>query len=197
YYPLDADQIRLAVIHPGTQSEPLHCSLHTVRLSQWETEEAPSSDLPFPPAYEALSYVWGSTDRPESVIMHHGNNLRIALCGLRKSSDFRVVWVDSLCINQDDLLERGTQVALMWRIYRQASHVVIWLGEEEHYTTDAVFAIHKFATSANIPKKFPFRQPELFIPVELQHAVIAMLRHPWFTRLWVFQESIAAQETTV
>ncbi|KAI0523661.1 heterokaryon incompatibility protein-domain-containing protein [Xylaria bambusicola] len=41
------------------------------------------------------------------------------------------VWVDAICINQDDLAERANQVKLMRKIYQAASTVKIWLGKEQ------------------------------------------------------------------
>ncbi|KAF2015766.1 hypothetical protein BU24DRAFT_422083 [Aaosphaeria arxii CBS 175.79] len=41
-----------------------------------------------------------------------------------------LVWVDALCINQEDFAERASQVAIMGRIYSQAYKVMIWLGKE-------------------------------------------------------------------
>jgi hypothetical protein len=41
----------------------------------------------------------------------------------------RILWIDAICINQDDNDERGEQVARMGAIYGQATTVVLWLGE--------------------------------------------------------------------
>jgi len=41
-----------------------------------------------------------------------------------------VLWVDSLCIKQKDLVERGLRVRRMGLIYSRAAEVVVWLGEE-------------------------------------------------------------------
>jgi len=51
------------------------------------------------------------------------------------------VWIDALCINQNDLEERATQIQLMHQIYAQAQHVVIWLGPETPSTELAFTAI--------------------------------------------------------
>jgi hypothetical protein len=40
-------------------------------------------------------------------------------------------WIDYLCINQDDVEERNSQVAIMKDIYRGAQEAVVWLGEED------------------------------------------------------------------
>ncbi|OAG05795.1 HET-domain-containing protein, partial [Paraphaeosphaeria sporulosa] len=38
------------------------------------------------------------------------------------------IWIDAICINQDDTLEKGKQVSLMSEIYRKAIQVNVWLG---------------------------------------------------------------------
>ncbi|GAB1192773.1 hypothetical protein APSETT444_001969 [Aspergillus pseudonomiae] len=50
--------------------------------------------------------------------------------GLRLSAQ-RPMWIDAISINQEDLAERNTQVALMSNIYRNAISVVVWLGVED------------------------------------------------------------------
>jgi hypothetical protein len=86
--------------------------------------------------YVALSYTWGDAsvtreifvdDIPVSVTV----NLYAALLQLRDHSRVRQgfrIWVDALCINQADLVERAVQVARMKEIYERAWHVVVWLG---------------------------------------------------------------------
>jgi hypothetical protein len=56
-------------------------------------------------------------------------NLKSGLNELR-AQGFLVLWVDALCINQKDLLERGLQVMRMGLIYSRAAEVLVWLGEE-------------------------------------------------------------------
>lgn len=45
-----------------------------------------------------------------------------------------LLWIDSICINQEDVEERNSQVKIMGDIYKNASTVVIWLGASDDYT---------------------------------------------------------------
>lgn len=115
-------EIRHLVIEPAQdEAAPIHCHLEHVSLA---------SDVP----YTALSYCWGDGDIKESVHMANTRwpvtkNLEDALRELRRRGYLRV-WVDALCINQDDLEERALQITRMASIYRVAARVVAWLADE-------------------------------------------------------------------
>jgi hypothetical protein len=53
-------------------------------------------------------------------------------------------WCDALCVNQNDLLERGQQVQIMRKIYSQSKHTFIWLGPEADDSSKAVDLIKLF-----------------------------------------------------
>jgi hypothetical protein len=86
-------------------------------------------------SYEALSYCWGdasvkTTIRCEGGALHVTKNLKAALLYLRNRTAERLLWIDAVCINQEDLQERSQQVGIMADIYRNASGTIVWLGEE-------------------------------------------------------------------
>jgi len=119
----DREQIRLLELAPGGPDDELIATLSTASLES-------------SPPYEALSYVWGDMTTPRSIRLQSSSfaitkNLEVALRGLRKVDQARTLWVDAICIDQDDLLERQAQVQLMKRIYSRSSRVLTWLGEEE------------------------------------------------------------------
>jgi hypothetical protein len=58
-----------------------------------------------------------------------GSELYDALRRLRRPDRERLIWIDALCINQQDVRERNMQVGNMREIYSKADHVLIWLGE--------------------------------------------------------------------
>lgn len=84
--------------------------------------------------YYALSYTWDG-QHPDQEILCGGSKFLVtkncfaALRGMRSSDAEVRVWIDSMCINQNDLVERSHQVALMGEIYSKAAKVLVWLGE--------------------------------------------------------------------
>lgn len=93
------------------------------------------------PAYEALSYVWGSEDNPSHVDVRSQlnteeivitKNLDVALRHLRYKEAPRYLWVDALCINQANNAEKSKQVAAMGTIFKTADRVTAWLGSKEN-----------------------------------------------------------------
>lgn len=85
------------------------------------------------PKYVALSYVWGPAFTKAKISVNGQQfdvspNLFEALRHIRRRHSDLVVWIDAICINQADILERNHQVALMRRIYSGADYVIAWLG---------------------------------------------------------------------
>ncbi|KAE9379554.1 HET-domain-containing protein, partial [Stipitochalara longipes BDJ] len=94
--------------------------------------ELKHSSLEEAPQYEALSYVWGETNASEPIQLHGQEvtvrqNLLDALRHLRCDRE-RTLWVDAICIDQENVLERNHQVGQMGFIYGFASRVISWLG---------------------------------------------------------------------
>lgn len=133
YQPLLAapNSIRLLRLLPDTDKAEIRCEIFNYQLKAER-----SSGL-----YEALSYVWGNSPERKRLIIGGRNgaqayldvttNLYAALRRLRDPDVERIVWVDAININQDDLEERGSQVQFMASIYSFASRVIVWLGEDD------------------------------------------------------------------
>lgn len=104
-----------------------------------------------PVKYETLSYTWGDGTRKVPILIDEREfmvttNLRDALRHLRFTTSFRRVtefplWIDAICINQEDSDERDAQVRRMKTIYEQAERVIIWLGKYNE-PTDASFRLN-------------------------------------------------------
>lgn len=112
-------QIRLFELFRGQKDEQLRGSLNTV-------------DLHTSPGFDAVSYVWGDPT-PCSTAIVDGKLLKIPesahklLLGLRSQCGSMTLWIDAICINQQDVQERGHQVRFMHAIYTTARIVRVWL----------------------------------------------------------------------
>jgi hypothetical protein len=134
--------------------------------------------------YDALSYVWGGSDKHQSIsIGEHGlhvtEKLHEALSHLRHRSIERIIWVDAVCIDQEKEQEKEQQIQFMAKIYAQANRVVVWLGEAADNSDRALEEIRvaggkEFTNSSNNEM--------------IQQAIIALLNRPWFRRIWVSEQ---------
>ncbi|ESZ93209.1 hypothetical protein SBOR_6405 [Sclerotinia borealis F-4128] len=111
--------------------------------------------------YVALSYIWGTPADKKTILvngveMQITQNLHTALLELRKSGWVRRrinLWIDALCINQDDLDEREQQVKLMRDIYAMAWQVVVSLGSGTAISTMAYTALQWLAHEVGSDEK--------------------------------------------
>jgi heterokaryon incompatibility protein (HET) len=172
YTPLpESGTIRLLRLLPQINEDaPIECLLFDFALDSFDQ----GTHL-----YDALSYVWGASDKPLKVTvnnMYHlpvTVNLHSALLHLRDRYFERVLWIDAICINQESLAERGHQVQFMARIYGKANSVIIWLGEAADNSDQAIEEIREAADEEL--KKLP----------RDEQAILSLLKRPWFRRIWV------------
>jgi hypothetical protein len=109
-------------------------------------------------------------------------------------------WIDAICINQVDVLERNQQVNLMTRIYKKAIGVHIWLGEQADNSEVA------FQVARQLADQTPRGpgQPDIVYPETTaqqrdiyRKAVAKLCARSWWERVWVRQEVAVAKEATV
>ncbi|OXV07873.1 hypothetical protein Egran_04363 [Elaphomyces granulatus] len=215
--PLTGDNIRLLILRPGSLNVPIHCQLEQVSLSDGH-------------AYEALSYVWGNASDTspmslDGVLYHITKNLECALRYLRHKESPRVLWVDAVCINQNDEDEKSEQVPKMGEIYSGATKVYAWLGEADRQI-DCVFAVlqefrdrkreGKVPTHFDAAEQLSFHR-QLFRDIyqaeagtlpeqsdlddEMLHEEFNWLRpfyvRPYWCRVWIVQELVVAKVVVV
>ena len=77
-----------------------------------------------------------------------------ALKYFRHAARRRVLWVDAMCINQNDPDEKSEQVPIMGEIYSRATKVYAWLGEADRQI-DCVFDILQEFRDRKREAKFP------------------------------------------
>lgn len=201
--PKDTFSIRLLQLTPSLDPlSPVHCKLVIYPL-----DDRPSHVH----TYEALSYTWGSSDYSQTILVDSGTqsleiqttqNLHAALMKLRDPYFARCLWIDALCINQEDDKEKAHQVGAMARIYGLAWQVVVWLGEEDD---DSSSVFQTFGTSEWIDKKVNTGATAIGLASELKgsgntasdadsedkdrwemaRAILALFSRKYFSRIWV------------
>ncbi|KAK8017488.1 heterokaryon incompatibility protein [Apiospora rasikravindrae] len=186
-------------------SDILRFSTRCIRLQPGTTEP-----------YIAVSYCWGTSNERKKIMI---DNIELevpesSVRTLRKllRGPGELIWIDAICINQQDQSEKGDQVAMMKDIYSEASEVRIWLGELPtnvvHRAKDCItqvyeqcrqttngfedLALHFYGTGTS-----GFRYSEAALPDGCDwEAIRAVYSLPWFTRLWVVQEIGLARKAT-
>ncbi|KAL3296054.1 Het domain-containing protein [Colletotrichum asianum] len=125
--PITTDRsIRILTLHPGTLNDRLRGDLEIVNI------DISSRD------YETISYVWGNSSKTHDMVcngaeMFITESLHGALTCMRLAYVSRRLWVDQVCIDQDNAEEKNSQIPLMDVIYRSAGHVLftrVWVIQE-------------------------------------------------------------------
>ncbi|KAJ8121454.1 hypothetical protein ONZ43_g2099 [Nemania bipapillata] len=106
------------------------------------------------PRYLALSYAWGCAERNRVIIVNNlklrvSKNLYEALLALRPSLCRFLLWVDYICINQEDEAEKAWQVSMMRDIYARADRVLAWLGPGDPESENVVRYLNKIGEEAD------------------------------------------------
>jgi hypothetical protein len=158
--------------------------------------------------YNTLSYTWGDPEKSGSVILEGHQfpvtkNLEAALRAMRRAKSAATSlsksvaqppsywWIDAICINQDDILERNKQVLYMTRIYNKGMGVHIWLGEEADNSSLALDLARQLGTYVQRgPGEPEIVYPDIPIEKKVQNwqALTALFQRPWWDRCWVRQE---------
>jgi hypothetical protein len=174
YFPLSlgAGNIRLLHLLPyNDENEPIQCQLFDYALQK----SGKRMHL-----YSALSYVWGDSEKPRSIYIDKHDlpvteNLYTALLHLRNPSYKRILWIDAICIDQNNTAEKEQQILFMAKIYSQANSVLVWLGEAADNSDQALETIRVAGGKAT----------NSFNNEINLSAVLALLQRQWFRRIWV------------
>ena len=181
-----ATSIRVCVLSPGKPSDQISCRLITL-------------DLEDEPEFEALSYEWRVLEHRQGDISLGGSpysiggNLHYALTELRSQDTERRLWIDALCINQDDIIERAHQVGLMSRIYGQAQNVLAWLGPPSE-NSDIAMSLLDFCAQHAHKIYLPMESPdEQNFDKSQPAALLDILERTYWKRVWIIQEIMLAR----
>ncbi|KAF4633434.1 hypothetical protein G7Y89_g4686 [Cudoniella acicularis] len=219
YSPLvdPSNEIRLVTLHPALDDGyDIICTLQSVSLDNVGE-------------FEALSYVWGSPGRKLSILLENQEfevtqNLAHALRHLRpaRSNKFeaRTLWIDAICIDQQNIDERNHQVRRMDVIYKRAKQVVVWLGnysepEDELVEFPREWGFQKlepgsfesiqeaFKLARDLARSYDFESDKFDLSVYPSNNfrtwgyLCQLFCRSWYRRLWVFQEVNLARQALI
>lgn len=208
YLPLPlCNHIRLLDLKSDTSQAQLEASLFNCRID----------DASVRPSYTAVSYVWGDTTRVDTILID-GINFGITksaaevLRRLRQPDVVVTVWLDAICINQQDITERENQVSFMHQIYAYAARTFVWLGPA---TDDSDLAMQyveqldwqKFNEEQRLSLGLRHdRSRKTFLLEDsindqvsraVMRACCDLIARNWFSRAWVQQEATVCRNTIV
>lgn len=180
------------------------------------------------PKYHALSYTWGpalgelsadclNDDGIENVPQQHaeptircnGHEVQVSQ-SLLESLEFIslrytgiMLWIDALCIDQNNAAEKSQQIGLMGEIYHNADLVLVWLGAKTKSTSCLEQQYRTWCSSRREERRRSFyddgdrdyntsktANQEQTIAVEVGHD---LAQRNWFRRKWTFQECVLAR----
>jgi hypothetical protein len=175
--PIDGRFIRLITIEPSL-SQPdglIQCSMLHTELNR--------------AIYTCLSYRWGEPEPRKLILINGkqasiGTNLFDFLYSVR-SKHQDAIWIDALCINQNDPMEKNHQVSQMGEIYSGARCVYVWLGLPTKRPTGCGSLLECVTNS--IRHEY---HHELWLCTNL-------FRNEYWKRCWIIQEIVLARHVVV
>ncbi|TDZ74426.1 Heterokaryon incompatibility protein 6, OR allele [Colletotrichum trifolii] len=198
---LRPDEFRLLLPRPPPQASPgweasttpIHVDLETYGDDRY-------------PEYKTVSYTWGGENadstpcRPVFVgthwdVLFQTRNCEEMLRLLQPSRGIRLLWVDAVCINQNDIDERDSQVGKMRFIYSNARRVVVFLGT-------AVAGPQTNGLATPCPARRRLEDLDITdIGAQLKQKTKSMhrlslktiFRMRYFSRIWVVQELLLSK----
>jgi heterokaryon incompatibility protein (HET) len=168
-------QIRLLTLKRGYGAARLDCKLKSVPLDG-NIEK-----------YIALSWVWGPNTKDYMVLVNDtehwiSSTLYDMLIALRQKDKEQTFWLDAICINQENKIEKDEQVLHMTEIYTGAEKVVVWLREADDDTKYSMECI-------------ALQDTEKYDSARFLKGIAQIMLRPWFSRTWVVQEFALNQRT--
>lgn len=213
YDPLSGrDHIRLLVLNPAkNRITPLSCSIIPHRLASQDRK------------YSAVSYAWGDAEATHSLAITHNDDtaylkitvdVDILLRHFRAPREVRYLWIDAICLNQGDEIEKAHQIPAMGRIYKEAMDVRIWLGVANVMTSTLYGFFREVSRGPELKqgmmagrivalmKRFfhDDTQPALAEDAAKPgcrvgfESLIEFFQNPWFSRRWIIQEAVLARK---
>ncbi|WYZ37733.1 hypothetical protein EsH8_II_001239 [Colletotrichum jinshuiense] len=210
--PSDVSEIRMVKLYPGKFKDEIRCELMHVSLASENAAYIALSVLQDPDLPRGFPFEVG----PEfsSMVQRHVSELGLVVDEQDESlsqqtsldSCYLTFWIDAICINQRDLVERSQQVGKMKDIYSRAHSTLIWLGDAGQPAEDVSLAFdlvrdiwqqiqahlrHQEQWTEVVDRitSEEFVEPRIPSIMSLRQ----ILTRAWFSRVWIIQEVATAQ----
>ncbi|KAH7244510.1 heterokaryon incompatibility protein-domain-containing protein [Fusarium redolens] len=179
----------LQILSDGGQ-DILRCRMFNADLAAQET-----------PQYITLSYTWHEKSLPKTFRPNFLQNYR-------KTTRERIIWIDQICINQDDKDECVQQIGQMCEIYQRASMDLFWIGEPDENTEavmDLLVSLDRLETSllaSGLPRPGinallnPIYMRSVGLPeyhAPIWASLMQFISRAAFQRAWIIQEVAVSQ----
>ncbi|KAL4725655.1 hypothetical protein ACLX1H_007805 [Fusarium chlamydosporum] len=172
--------------------------------------------------FYVLSHSWGAESRTIPVVMDEKliyvtpnisallARLQTAIKDAELDSSSALFWIDSICINQEDISERSRQVAAMGKIYSRSIRTLVWLGPQLGSLSTAWQLIDQIYETSELEDATQSTLPVLGMtestinllegsPVDLEPWIQLwhLLHLSWFSRIWVVQEVVLSPQDPI
>jgi hypothetical protein len=212
YEPLPGTKrsIRLFIVDtavkPGARLS-LTLTTHTVTALALKTDRGPSDGFSVF-QYTALSYMWGCTNSCKTILVN-GCKLRVRqnlynfLSSLHEDEIFRPMWAGAICINQEDVAERGHQVAIMGTVFKSADRVLAWTGTSSRSSyrifelTSRYSSRNPSVSSDGNPTPGLELGPLADFEIEDVEVFWTFSLRPYWERTWIVQEFALSRKVIV
>jgi len=182
------------------------------------------------PTYDTFSYTWGDQKETHPLYVtltsakldsnnqvrtnfepyrngtiQIGHNLKALLEELRRRKHPAFVWIDAICINQANDIEKKMQIPMMRDIYEFAGDGYVWLGEASPDEVTVMKAlprlIHQLQGACSVgivvsaSREHTFTDLGLPSPSDqLWRTLSSIMRNPYWSRLWTLQEVVVPEK---
>ena len=170
-------------------------------------EEFPKDDLP---KFDAISWCWPSrTGNHSASFRCNGQPFLVSpqlyelLSSLSQKNALSPVriWLDYICINQDNIEEKNEHVSRMHEIYILAQKVIVWLGMPEN-GSDMVMDPQRISELNTALRLLPTCSIAQTVTVSslplaedpIWRAIGRLCDRDWFYRTWIIQEICLANK---
>ncbi|CAN9211033.1 unnamed protein product [Alternaria alternata] len=202
--PSDEKSIRVLSIRPGVKGTTIEASLFKIDLN--DPDRAP---------YTTLSYTWGDAAIVNYVLVNGekmgvGTNLFQALQDIRSPDESIVIWVDAICIDQTDNIEKSHQVSHMGLVYRLRERVYIWLGspgDSDLVRSNPFAVVEHFAAEKHLYELPGYHKDKSTNTwrldtnnaesISIWEGFGLVAKSPWWHRAWTVQEAVLPDQAVV